>query len=226
MNKIQISTDAISTTRLQLGFQGENEHTQVVIYWSTLYSKYPNAVATMVVKPPVGDAYPKAITQTGNKVVWEVTSTDVYNQGNGEYQLTFTDGTEIIKTYIGSFTVNASLSGTGEAPDPVQDWLTEANAVLADLEAFEDVTVTGTTPSITGAANRRYLCGEVSSISITAPESGMIDVVFTSGSTPAVLTATGITFPDWFDSTTLETNTRYELNILDRYGVVVTWQIT
>ena len=54
----------------------------------------------------------------------------------------------------------------------------------------------------------------------------MIDVVFTSGSTPAVLTATGITFPDWFDSTTLETNTRYELNILDRYGVVVTWQIT
>ena len=93
------------------------------------------------------------------------------------------------------------------------------------------VIVSGTTPTITGKAGIRYICGEVSTLSITAPESGCIDVVFTSGSTPTVLTVTsaktGVTAIKWmngFDPTLLDANTTYELNILDgELGVAGLW---
>lgn len=85
--------------------------------------------------------------------------------------------------------------------------------------------ITGTTPTITGIANTRYICGEVTSISITPPATGIIDVTFTSGTTPAVLTVSNtVTFPAWFHSTTLDANKVYEINIIDgARGVVATW---
>jgi hypothetical protein len=86
-------------------------------------------------------------------------------------------------------------------------------------------TVSGTNPVITGVANTRYICGEVSTISITPPASGIIDVIFTSGSSVAVLTVPNtVKWPSGFDPTSLEANTTYELNILDGvYGAVMTW---
>ena len=80
------------------------------------------------------------------------------------------------------------------------------------------VSVTGTTPTITALSGIQYVCGEVSTLDITLPTSGIVDVVFESGSTPTVLTVTpqtGMTV-EWangFDSTALEADTLYELNI-------------
>lgn len=80
------------------------------------------------------------------------------------------------------------------------------------------VTVSGTTPSITALPGIQYVCGEVATLDITLPASGCVDVVFESGSTPTVLTITppaGMTV-EWansFDSTALEANTLYEINI-------------
>lgn len=138
MDKIQISTDAISSTVLPIGFQGENNRLQIIIYWSTLYTKHPNAVANMVVRSPSGELYPKIITQTGNKVVWVVTSGDTAHQGYGEYQLIFSENSEVIKTYIGSFSVAPSIVGYGEPPDPLDDWLQDAQQALQDFD--QDVT--------------------------------------------------------------------------------------
>lgn len=69
------------------------------------------------------------------------------------------------------------------------------------------------------------MCGEVTSLSFTPCNSGICDVVFTSGSTVALLTVPNtVKFPEWFDPTSLETNTVYEINIVDGvYGVVMTW---
>lgn len=133
MKQMQLSLEEISTSILFIGFEGEQNHTQVTFYWSSIYSKYPNAVAALTIKPPVGDPYPKAITQTGNKVVWVVSASDVANSGSGEYQLTFTDDGEIIKTYIGKFNVYNSIVGNGEAPTPVEDWVYRANEALAEI---------------------------------------------------------------------------------------------
>lgn len=84
-------------------------------------------------------------------------------------------------------------------------------------------TVSGTTPSITALSGIRYICGEVATLDITLPASGCFDVVFESGSTPTVLTATGVTWPSWFDATALEANTTYEISIADGYGAVMAW---
>ena len=87
------------------------------------------------------------------------------------------------------------------------------------------ITVTGSTPSITGESGKRYICGTADSISITPPGTGIIDIVFTSGTTPTVLTVpSSVKFPAWFDPTSLDASTTYEINIQDWvYGAVMAW---
>ncbi len=100
---------------------------------------------------------------------------------------------------------------------------------VAEISLPKTETVTGSTPSITGVADTRYVCGECSTLAITTPSTGIIDVVFTSGSTATVLTVTpptGMTmkWANEFDPTSLSANTTYEINIMDgMYGVVASW---
>ena len=89
-------------------------------------------------------------------------------------------------------------------------------------------TVSGTTPTITALPGIRYVCGEVSTLTIVLPASGIVDVVFESGSTATVLTVTpptGVTvkWANGFDPTALDANTTYEINIMDGLGVVGAW---
>ena len=95
------------------------------------------------------------------------------------------------------------------------------SAISQMLDAPE--IISGTTPSIPAKAGIMYVCGEVATLSITAPQSGIFDVVFTSGTTPTVLTTTGITFQDTF---TPEANKRYEINVLDGYALVAEWAVS
>ena len=105
----------------------------------------------------------------------------------------------------------------------------QKSAISDMLNAPE--TISGSTPTINAKAGVRYICGEVATLSITAPASGCIGVVFTSGSTPTVLTVTsaktGVTAIKWtggFDPTSLDANTTYEINVLDgEFGVVGKW---
>ena len=85
--------------------------------------------------------------------------------------------------------------------------------------------VSGTTVTISAQAGKRYLCGEVSTISFTPSQSGICEVIFTSGSSAAILTLPNtVKMPDWFDPTSLDTNTVYEISIADGvYGAVMTW---
>ena len=89
-------------------------------------------------------------------------------------------------------------------------------------------TVSGATPTITAQENHRYICGEVSTLDITLPVSGIVDVVFQSGSTATVLTITpptGVTvkWANGFDPSSLDANTTYEINIMDGLGVAASW---
>ena len=90
---------------------------------------------------------------------------------------------------------------------------------------MEKVAVSGSTPSITAESNKLYICGEVSTLSITPPASGIFGVIFESGSTPTVLTlGNGISCPDWFDDTSLEADTIYELNVNEGLLTVGMWE--
>ena len=84
------------------------------------------------------------------------------------------------------------------------------------------VNVSGSNPSITAEYNKRYVCGEVSTLTITPASQGCTDVVFTSGTTPTVLSLPQtVKMPSWFS---VEASKTYEINILDGvYGSVMSW---
>lgn len=95
-------------------------------------------------------------------------------------------------------------------------------ATLKAETGVQTVTVSGTDPVITAVDNTRYVCGEVTSLSFTPCASGICDVIFTSGSTVAVLTLPStVKMPDGFE---VEANCTYEINILDGvWGVYQKW---
>ncbi len=102
--------------------------------------------------------------------------------------------------------------------------LSELNRQLsdkADKTTYQNVT--GTTLTLNPAVdNTMYLCGELAELTVTAPATGIFAVRFTSGTTPTVVTFTGITMPDdW--PTTLDASTTYEINVLNGYGVWQSW---
>lgn len=85
--------------------------------------------------------------------------------------------------------------------------------------------VSGTDPTIQAKSDHRYVCGTLSTLTIYPLGIGVTDVVFTSGSTPTVLTVVApVKWPSWFDPTALEASTTYEINILDgELGAVGKW---
>ena len=127
---------------IPIGFVGENDFTRVIFDAEEIYKKYPSASVSMKVQPPKGVIYPAAVTRDGNTVIWQVKESDVANRGGGELQLTFIDGETKIKTYIAKTDVKRSLAGNGPAPDPVQDWVYNAEEVLDDLAAMDNIAKT------------------------------------------------------------------------------------
>ena len=117
----------------------------------------------------------------------------------------------------GDSTQSASSNAVGTYTD-------SAKQAIQEMIGVENrtVTVTGTDPVIVGQADTSYLCGEVSTLSITPPAQGVIDVIFSSGSSATILTLPNtVRMPEWFE---VEANHTYEINIANGvYGVVTSW---
>ena len=121
---------------------------------------------------------------------------------------------------------NAVGTYTSEAKAAIHTMLgIDPASIAAQVDIPLVETVSGTTPTITGQPNVRYVCGEVSTITITPPASGSVDVIFESGSTATTITVPStVKWPAWFDAEALEANTTYEVLITDGiYGSVMTW---
>ena len=100
----------------------------------------------MTVKPPKGDAYPATVVRDGDIVTWDVTDSDLLYEGAGEIQLAFVVNDVIAKSYIGHTRIQRSIIPTGEIPTPIEDWITQANELLDELE--EAVPSGGTTGQV------------------------------------------------------------------------------
>ena len=131
--------------------------------------------------------------------------------------LTFEDGQEYITPPI--------RGAQGESGDDYVLTPSDKTEIAGLVQDVLVETITGQNPVIVAESNHRYMCGEVLSLDFTPCENGICDVIFTSGSTVAVLTLPDtVRLPKWFDATKLETNTTYEINIADGiYGAVMSW---
>ena len=130
---------------IPLGFVGENEHCQIVFLAEDVYQEYPHAAASLTVRPPYGEPYPAVVTRDGNNVLWTVKDSDLTRSGQGEIQLSFTTGEIVAKTYVGKTKICRSIQPTGDVPDPLEDFLTEAGAALTAIPetidaAFDAIT--------------------------------------------------------------------------------------
>lgn len=117
----------------------------------------------------------------------------------------------------------AGDSTQSASSNPVGTYTESAKSAISQM-LNGSVSVTGSTPTITALPGIRYVCGEVTTLDITLPVNGIVDVVFESGATPTVLS--GLDNVRWagdFDPDNLEANTTYEINIADGLGVAASW---
>lgn len=135
MRSVSIRQLDMKQATIPLGFEGENEFTEVRIDCKKTFDQHPNAVPSMIVTDPAGNKYPAVVTRDGDVVVWQLTAGDLTTNGYGEIQIEFLiDGTVIGKTDIARTRIERSIFPEGEAPEPVQNWIDEANQTLAEVE--------------------------------------------------------------------------------------------
>ena len=137
MRDIILSLDRFGDQALLLGRVGENRATRVLIDIKSILSQYPDAIASITVKPPGRAEYPATVKQEGGILTWEITSADIGNKtGRGQAQITIqdADGT-VIKTAIACTRIGESLGdATAPAPDPVKTWIDKATGTLSNVE--------------------------------------------------------------------------------------------
>lgn len=137
MRDIILSLDRFGDQALLLGRVGENRATRISVDLKSILSQYPDAIASITVKPPGGAEYPAAVKQEDGILTWEITRADIGDKtGRGQAQITIqdADGT-VIKTAIACTLVSESLgNATAPAPNPVETWIDKATGTLADVE--------------------------------------------------------------------------------------------
>ena len=167
--------------------------------------------------------------ESGHKLYIEYAPSNLIKSGTGNYR-PITPPRQHEAVFYGLAKAAGDVTQSVSS-NTVGIYTTEAKAAIKsmlDISTPESVgsalqTVTGSSVVIVGEPNTRYVCGEVTSIDITPPSVGTIDVVFTSGSTVAVLTLPStVKMPEWW--TGVEAGYTYELVITDgTYAGVMSW---
>ena len=227
------TADAKAAIQSMLGVPGDVQINGTSIVSNGVANIPYAGVNAGTVKVPTNNSYGLQMYSDGSIAIAMAGSTDVKNGSgyykpivpNSQHQSVFYGLSKAAGVDLASETVTVgTYPATAKAAIHTMLGIDPTSiAALVEIPLVE--TVTGTTPSITGYPNTRYNCGEVSTITITPPSSGSIDVYFTSGSSAAVLTVPStVKFPVWFDPTTLDTDTIYEIIITDGvYGSVMSW---
>lgn len=123
----------IGKQKVYIGFKGEQNYAEIAFDFSNIFAEYPEAEVALRIKPPEGETYPHSLTREENIVVWNVNASDCSSAGMGSYQVTFTSGNTIIKSFVGLYVVRGSIDVTGDPPDPYVTWLTELEEAAANV---------------------------------------------------------------------------------------------
>jgi hypothetical protein len=116
--------DAKQCTTIALGRLGENNYTVVRFDVSAWLGEVPGAVIGLYNQRPGDNAsYPVAgITVDGGIATWTVTSAELTQTGDGKCELVAIAGEVVAKSAIFLTMVFDALDGSGEAPEPWEEW--------------------------------------------------------------------------------------------------------
>lgn len=132
--------DAKQCTAIALGRLGENEYTLIRFDVSAWLEELPGAVIGLYNQRP-GDnvAYPVAeINVDGGIAIWTVTSTELTKTGEGRCELVAIAGEVVAKSMIFRTMVFDALDGSGEAPEPWEEWQQQLIILKNEAEQAAD----------------------------------------------------------------------------------------
>lgn len=163
MNVIQVNAKEHSDKSIPLNYQSENEVTVVEFDLSSFVEEYGEGTAVLHCRRAYDSAayINSNAVQSGNKLVWTVTETDLQYHGYGEVQVVYTVGDKVAKGAILQTYVGRSLDNSGTMPDvwqPVLDEIRQikeevsdkAEAVEESKEAIDNMTATASIDSNSG----------------------------------------------------------------------------
>ena len=131
MSKISVDVNSARIPVLQVGYQGENEVTDVLFDISSWITEFGEGVAQLRVKRPGNsedESYVLSLIITDGKAVWTVSETDTANKGNGKVQLSYMVGNIVKKAVIYPYKVGKSIVGADNPVDPFDSWIERSKA--------------------------------------------------------------------------------------------------
>lgn len=131
MSTISVDVSSSKIPVLQVGYQGENEVTEVLFNISSWIEEYGEGTAQIRVKRPQNsedESYLISLPISGGVAIWTVTSLDTANKGNGKVQLNYLVGTAIKDSVIYPYKVGKSIIGADSPVDPFDSWIERSKA--------------------------------------------------------------------------------------------------
>ena len=131
MSRISVDVSSARIPVLQVGYQGENEVTDVLFDISSWITEFGEGVAQLRVKRPGNsedESYVLSLIITDGKAVWTVSETDTANKGNGKVQLSYMVGNIVKKAVIYPYKVGKSIVGADNPVDPFDSWIERSKA--------------------------------------------------------------------------------------------------
>lgn len=131
MSRISVDVSSARIPVLQVGYQGENEVTDVLFDISSWITEFGDGVAQLRVKRPGNseeESYVLSLTITDGIAVWTVSETDTFNKGNGKVQLSYMVGNIVKKAVIYPYKVGKSIVGADNPVDPFDSWIERSKA--------------------------------------------------------------------------------------------------
>ena len=138
MITIKTAYERFAAIPLCLGMAEENGVTEIRIDLSTPLGEYPGAWFGIAVENPEGVCYPAVAETDGDTLIWLISSADTAKSGRGFAQVVmYGENGEIGRSRKANTSVLPSIKATGNAPDPVAQWIDEALRLLEELRNYE-----------------------------------------------------------------------------------------
>ena len=141
MNIIPVNVSDEKIQLLEIGYQGENEVTEVDFDVTSWKNEFGSGTAVLYIKRK-GDGEPYYVNipieteDTKEIAKWLVDDTDTAAKGRGSAQLRYYVSDVLKKTVVYPFKVAKSLMPNSPAVEPYDDWLENIEQYRSDSEAY------------------------------------------------------------------------------------------
>ena len=138
MNVIKTVYERFHALPICLGKEGERFVSAVHVDVSTPQQQWPGAWFAIEVEAPDGTLYPAVCETEGDTLKWVVSDSDTAKCGKGKAQVvTYGENGEIERSKVVETFILRSVVAKDPPPDPIQNWLDNAQKLLEELKGYE-----------------------------------------------------------------------------------------